>query len=655
MVIRIQVDVRGGWWLIMMTRKTATTMAGIGGGSGDGQNVFDVASDGKVRLLQTLDFDEGTRSFSLNVTVKDVGGLSSHAIVRIDVKNVNDNPPVFDFSGCSGQDCILTEYKATVEPNFVGQLNPITPNSIKAQDADLDPISYRFLSGSPVNYSSYLQIDETTGLVTLSQPVDGLRIGHFSVIVEALDVSPVPQANGSSSATGAYNSATCVLLVMVSGRETNFPAVIGHSSHSNNRDAWFISAISLACLCAVVLILLVVLGVWLCCLRQERQKLNTASSIGRPQSEMKSKMGGALMRSVHSDSERKFIRELSATEPAVGKDNPAFQDTNGHLQTGYTHGTRPHDDDVFVTDIESYFSLQGVLQSSQRSAHTETPELIAFQDALPPPDNGGSGLNVPSNIYEVSNANHLDRDTRVLNPRNLQSQYKAIDLLTSVVPLKEEESSPFSSFFHHSGHFKEVTFASSSAGTCRSMRDVDVIGELQDLMAGRRTSSPIAPPSPLALSPHINGYLPEGELDNPPSLDEAITPFPSSPTGKTSSPCLSVQPDISEGVKLNLTCEPTLPDEHRDNRTGNSLLNPACSTSTNGNRYTSSIQLTTEFSLTNLDNVQPSDRQLESKSLDGALDTTAEHHSLGFEPTQPEERIDSSKSSTNQKFFVVSL
>ena len=473
-------------------------------------------------------------------------------------------------------------------------------------------------------------------------------------------MSPTSPAN-SSPTSSDYNSATCVLLVLVSGRETEFPAVIGQSGDSDDRDSLFISTVCLATLCVVVLILLLVMVVWLCCLRRERRKADMANGQAECSHTLKDRRkpmdDGALMRSVHSDSERRFIRELSQTAEAGGNDNWGFQQGNGHVQNPGTSitGTIPTDNDVFVTDMESFYSLQGILNSPQRTALTATPELIAFQDALSlslqDTDSAGGDLSRQNNgMMDIPR--DQSGDTQLLNPRNLQSQYRAIDLLTSVAPFEENESNskPFSSFLRH-GQLREITPASSSAGTCRSvrsMRDVDVISELEDLMTGTRSSSPASASSPPPLPPHMHGYLP----DQPDStLEEAVTPFPSSPSTNVTAPSFTISPNQAVGVSS--AAKPTSVNGNNTDVSGRLYSGQGLqdAVATPENRVTSSIHLVPEFSLTKSD---PS--SIETTGLSGGFSgASTSEHSLGFKPSQPNEYVNSSTSSANPNFFTVSL
>ena len=458
-------------------------------------------------------------------------------------------------------------------------------------------------------------------------------------------MSLIPGSNTTAPADTGPNIATCVLLVLVSGRQAEFPAVIGHATESGDRDSLFISTICLASFGFVALLLIVALAIWLCCLQRKGKKLGVT---GQDQDgcetlngRRKPKDGGTVMRSVHSDSERRFIRELSLTEVTRGTDNPAYRDIDGHRLPERKQGTMVTDDDQFGTDIESYYSLQGILHSPCRPSLTAAPELIAFQDACSLTNNDSFPVNEPEQKADLRIIPHQDG-----HPRNLQTQCRAMDLLTSVAPFKDGHSSPLSSFLSN-GQAQEVTPASSSAGTCRSvrsMRDVDVNGELEDLMTGRPPSTLGPPQTVSSLSPHLHGLLPEQPHS---TLEEAVTPFLRSVCDDTGAPGPSLGLSSSHTTRSSSGGEPPLPGV-----SDTSAIE--ASTSTAENWLVSSIHLVPDFSLTNFETYLTPSHQSDLKADQRTLGGRLTGLSTGGDD-QPNGKLSSSSDNGNLNVFTVSL
>lgn len=68
---------------------------------------------------------------------------------------------------------------------LAGVLN-ISPEKIQAIDMDSinSPIEYSFLSGQPLNFIDYFQINPTTGVVRQVRPVDTSVTKHFDIIIK---------------------------------------------------------------------------------------------------------------------------------------------------------------------------------------------------------------------------------------------------------------------------------------------------------------------------------------------------------------------------------------------------------------------------------------------------------------------------------------
>ncbi|MEQ2182089.1 hypothetical protein GOODEAATRI_018501 [Goodea atripinnis] len=132
------------------------------------------------------------------------GGLPPNfakAVVHVEVQDVNDNVPVF---AKSSYELEVPENQAPVELCF-----------IKATDPDLGPggqLEYRIadtdddLNGKVLYFLSQeahgaFAVDEETGLITTSAPLDREKIASYSFQVFAADLSPAAPRNSSAQVT----------------------------------------------------------------------------------------------------------------------------------------------------------------------------------------------------------------------------------------------------------------------------------------------------------------------------------------------------------------------------------------------------------------------------------------------------------------------
>lgn len=86
------------------------------------------------------------------------GGLSTTAIIKIQVTDFNDNAPIF----------YPSEYNVSLRETTIGQSTPVV--SVVAADADSDrygAVSYRIVSG---NEAGIFRIDRTSGEIFVNKP-----------------------------------------------------------------------------------------------------------------------------------------------------------------------------------------------------------------------------------------------------------------------------------------------------------------------------------------------------------------------------------------------------------------------------------------------------------------------------------------------------
>lgn len=99
-----------------------------------------------------------SRSFFLGIPSNLTGGLSTTAIIKIQVTDFNDNAPIF----------YPSEYNVSLRETTIGQSTPVV--SVVATDADSDrygAVSYRIVSG---NEAGIFRIDRTTGEIFVNKP-----------------------------------------------------------------------------------------------------------------------------------------------------------------------------------------------------------------------------------------------------------------------------------------------------------------------------------------------------------------------------------------------------------------------------------------------------------------------------------------------------
>ncbi|XP_065209802.1 cadherin-23 isoform X2 [Planococcus citri] len=142
---------------------------------GFGTDKFDTDSNlGGLIVTNKIDYEQQT-SFSLTVNAKDGGNRSTTVNVLVNIVDVNDNAPVFDFNEYRRN---IREGSSTFQPQFF----------VKASDADGTPnntITYSIFSAN----SNAVGIDETTGEILITQPASSKHTsrGQYELKVRATD------------------------------------------------------------------------------------------------------------------------------------------------------------------------------------------------------------------------------------------------------------------------------------------------------------------------------------------------------------------------------------------------------------------------------------------------------------------------------------
>ncbi|KAK3612205.1 hypothetical protein CHS0354_039474 [Potamilus streckersoni] len=176
---------------------------------------IDRASSGEIILNSSLDYDSGQRTYLLNISVTDSGddkAKISYASLRINVTDVDDQGPQYDYPDCVAP-CLIPEYTAIIDLSYKGQLN-VQPASIRARDLDTlhFPIAYSFYDDSSGGSSSndnsgFFRIDKSTGTVYQLKPASEALWPTKRLVVIAEEI-------GSSQ-----SSAKAILMVRVRTRD----------------------------------------------------------------------------------------------------------------------------------------------------------------------------------------------------------------------------------------------------------------------------------------------------------------------------------------------------------------------------------------------------------------------------------------------------
>uniref|UniRef100_H2ZZL6 Protocadherin-16 n=1 Tax=Latimeria chalumnae TaxID=7897 RepID=H2ZZL6_LATCH len=140
---------------------------------------------GQICVSQDIDKEEGPASHDVLVKAEDGGGLSAQAFVRIQVEDINDNPPVFN------PVTYVTSISSHTQPG-TEILNVIASDRDSGTYGD---VSYELVSG---DLSSLFTVDSSTGIIYLTSTLSHLKVSHALLSVSARDggdvTSVVPAA-----------------------------------------------------------------------------------------------------------------------------------------------------------------------------------------------------------------------------------------------------------------------------------------------------------------------------------------------------------------------------------------------------------------------------------------------------------------------------
>ncbi|XP_055498729.1 protocadherin beta-8-like isoform X12 [Leucoraja erinacea] len=139
----------------------------------------------ELHIDQPLD-RENTSSYDVTITCTDSGirPLSSHATVRVDVTDVNDNAPRF----------LHPSYTAHVMENNVIGASILRLNAIDPDAGHNARLKFYFLEPAlqDTQASSYVSINSTSGVVFAERSFDYEQLKHFRVQVQVQDFGVPP-------------------------------------------------------------------------------------------------------------------------------------------------------------------------------------------------------------------------------------------------------------------------------------------------------------------------------------------------------------------------------------------------------------------------------------------------------------------------------
>ncbi|KAL5017990.1 hypothetical protein ScPMuIL_003712 [Solemya velum] len=139
-------------------------------------STFTLHKNGSLGVKTKMDIDD-KETYSLLIMAKDKGKppLSTSLPVNVILLNINDNPPTFS----------TTQITLHVEENQLRDIGNVT-----AQDPDgSNGIRYSISGGT---YLDHFKINDVSGSITVTKPLDHETVTNVKLTVEARDLMPVP-------------------------------------------------------------------------------------------------------------------------------------------------------------------------------------------------------------------------------------------------------------------------------------------------------------------------------------------------------------------------------------------------------------------------------------------------------------------------------
>ncbi|XP_077397746.1 protocadherin-16-like [Festucalex cinctus] len=129
---------------------------------------------GVICTRAALDRDQGQNSYDFTVTAVDGGGLSTHAYVRVDLVDVNDNRPAF----------YPVSYAVSLSSQSAPGTSVVRVIAYDPDSGENGRITYKTVSGGS---SPYFTLNKDTGVISLSRSVHGKANSVIPMVISAQD------------------------------------------------------------------------------------------------------------------------------------------------------------------------------------------------------------------------------------------------------------------------------------------------------------------------------------------------------------------------------------------------------------------------------------------------------------------------------------
>ena len=196
---------------------------------GTGATLFGINNNGMITVLGTnsLDFDTGTTSYTLNIMVDDGAGQpdsTDMATITINLVDVDEVPPVINDVTVTTLAENATLGTVVIDINHAG-----TTNDSDIDDTDDQALQYSITSG---NADDAFAIDADTGIITVADPSqldfettpsytltveadDGVNQDTADITIDLMDIAPI-LGNVSVSLTSSVINGDIVTTLLVS-------------------------------------------------------------------------------------------------------------------------------------------------------------------------------------------------------------------------------------------------------------------------------------------------------------------------------------------------------------------------------------------------------------------------------------------------------
>eukprot|EP00794_Sanderia_malayensis_P006790 gene6790-7556_t len=148
--------------------------------SGDGQSFAVDKNSGEIHLLKKVDYEKA-KTATLNIRAKfsNLPSLSSVVIVLINIKDENDNSPVF----------VRKTYAASVDENVRAGTFVVQVFADDVDEKDNGRVQYRFVN-TPQSFP--FKIDKMSGVISVTGAVDREEKDNYILKVRAYDLGTPP-------------------------------------------------------------------------------------------------------------------------------------------------------------------------------------------------------------------------------------------------------------------------------------------------------------------------------------------------------------------------------------------------------------------------------------------------------------------------------